>query len=151
MPRVSIGTCLPEVPPPPTLPYPNPTPLQAQISQTLHTTDYDCVCIPLTNPKWQARWERLCLRPLDEETQDPKVLAERERDRERTDREADQWRAQGGLEFDEVNVTRLEDTTSLIATASEWLELDSPDEGIRFDSELVRIQSSFRSEVLLTT
>lgn len=31
-----------------------------------------------------------------------------------------------------------EEAGSLIAFASDWLELDSPVEGIRFDSELVR-------------
>lgn len=31
-----------------------------------------------------------------------------------------------------------EETEHLIGLASDWLELDSPDEGIRFDSELVR-------------
>jgi hypothetical protein len=33
---------------------------------------------------------------------------------------------------------RAEETEHLIGLASDWLELDSPDEGIRFDSELVR-------------
>lgn len=31
-----------------------------------------------------------------------------------------------------------EEAGSLLALASDWLELDSPVEGIRFDSELVR-------------
>ena len=30
-----------------------------------------------------------------------------------------------------------EEADTAIALASDWLELDSPDEGIRFDSELV--------------
>jgi hypothetical protein len=34
-----------------------------------------------------------------------------------------------------------EETRFLIALASEWLELDSPVEGIRFDSEIVRNSS----------
>lgn len=34
-------------------------------------------------------------------------------------------------------MSRLEESQGVIPLASEWLELDSPDEGIRFDSELV--------------
>lgn len=71
----------------------------------------------------------------DEEAEQPteQSLAERES----VDREADLWRREPRLNREELNVTRLEETQSMVATASEWLELDSPDEGIRFDSELV--------------
>lgn len=54
-----------------------------------------------------------------------------------TDREADLWRRDPSLNRDECNITRFEDGADIIALASEWLELDSFDEGIRFDSELV--------------
>ncbi len=63
--------------------------------------------------------------------------AERDKERELVDREADLWRKEGGLRREEVNVSRLEETQHLVGIAAEWLELDSPDEGIRFDSELV--------------
>ena len=62
---------------------------------------------------------------------------EREVEREKTDREADVWRKEGGLRREELNVSRLEESPGLIAMAADWLELDSDDEGIRFDSELV--------------
>jgi len=132
----TIALALPHpLPPLPKTPPPAPTPLQTLISQTTSNTDYDAVCVPLTNPKWQERWDRLCLRPMDEDepAPTPQSLAEREA----VDREADLWRREGGLNRDELNVTRLEETQTLVATASDWLELDSPDEGIRFDSELV--------------
>jgi hypothetical protein len=35
-----------------------------------------------------------------------------------------------------------EETRFLLALAAEWLELDSAVEGIRFDSEIVRIEPS---------
>jgi protein arginine N-methyltransferase 5 len=96
--------------------------------------------VPLTNSRWQERWDRLCLRPVeDEEDVQPDVLEAREREREKVDREADVWRREGGLGRDEVNVSRLEETQHLIGVAAEWLEMDSPDEGIRFDSELVSV------------
>ena len=59
--------------------------------------------------------------------------------REVVDREADVWRKEGGLRRDEVNVCRLEESQHLVGVAADWLELDSSDEGIRFDSELVSV------------
>ena len=134
MPRHPIALALPQpLPPLPTAPVPTPSPLQAQITQTLTTTDYDAVCVPLTNSSWQDRWERLCLRPEEEEDPSPETLAAREG----VDREADMWRKEGGLRRDELVVSRLEETQAMVAIASHWLEMDSTDEGIRFDSELV--------------
>jgi protein arginine N-methyltransferase 5 len=128
MPRPPIALALPyPLPPLPNLPHPKPTPLQNAISHTLTSTDYETVVVPLTNEEWQARWERLCLRPMEDEELDdhgnpvelsPDVIAAKEAEARRVDREADVWRRDGGLKRD-------------------WLELDSPDEGIRFDSELV--------------
>jgi protein arginine N-methyltransferase 5 len=74
----------------------------------------------------------------EEEDIKPEVLEAREREREIVDREADIWRKEGGLLREECNITRLEDGQRVVAVAADWLELDSPDEGIRFDSELVR-------------
>lgn len=130
----------------PTTPHPSTSPLEAQISSTLSSSDYDTVCVPLTNPRWQERWERLCLRPVEEEL-DPASQAALTRDlqREIVDREADVWRKEGGLRRNELNISRLEETQGLIAVASEWLEMDSSDEGIRFDSELVCLPPSLGS------
>lgn len=76
----------------------------------------------------------------DEEDEElkPESTAAKEHDRERLDREADVWRKDGGLKREELVVSRLEETPKVIGVAADWLELDSPDEGIRFDSELVR-------------
>jgi protein arginine N-methyltransferase 5 len=142
MPRVPVALALPfPLPPAPTEPLPAPSPLQNAIQHTIQATDYDAVVIPLTNEHWQNRWERLCLRPMededDEEEQKPEVIAAREREREVVDREADLWRKDGGLLREECNITRLVDGQRVVACAAEWLELDSPDEGIRFDAELV--------------
>ena len=141
MPRLPVALALPYPPPPaPTEPLPSPSPLYNAIQSTVQGTDYDSVVLPLTNEAWQMRWERLCLRPVeDDEDEDvkPEVLEARGREREAVDREADLWRREGGLLREECNINRLEDGQRVIAVAADWLELDSPDEGIRFDSELV--------------
>ncbi|KAL7415886.1 PRMT5 arginine-N-methyltransferase-domain-containing protein [Mrakia frigida] len=90
--------------------------------------DFDQICLSLTNSNWRTRWERLCLRAADA-PDDPES-------RRKTEEEAERWRMGGGFMRGEVTVTRLEETEHLIGLASDWLELDSPDEGIRFDSEL---------------
>ncbi|RXK42065.1 protein arginine N-methyltransferase 5 [Tremella mesenterica] len=134
MPRLNIALDLP--PPLPSLPnqpHPSPSPLQQLINNTLSSTDYDLCCIPLTNARWQTRWERLCLRLTEDEDL---ASPEASKHREEVDREADMWRREGGLSREEVNVCRLEETPHLIGLGPEWLDLDSPDEGIRFDSEL---------------
>ena len=129
-----IALALPApLPPLPMDPVPAPSPLQNAIQHTTSSTDYDAVCVPLTNAKWRQRWDELCTRPMDEEDPTEEQLAARER----IDWEADVWRKEGGLNRDELVVSRLEETPSMIALASDWLEMDSPDEGIRFDSELV--------------
>ncbi|WWC66577.1 uncharacterized protein I206_100480 [Kwoniella pini CBS 10737] len=138
MPRHPIAFSLPSPAPSlPTTPRPDPSPLQQAISNTLSSTDYDLVSLPLTNSLWQDRWERLCLRPVeDEDGLTPEQLEAKDKEREKVDLEADIWRRDGGLKRDEVNVSRLEESQAVITTAAEWLELDSPDEGIRFDSEI---------------
>ncbi|EJU04786.1 shk1 kinase-binding protein 1 [Dacryopinax primogenitus] len=52
------------------------------------------------------------------------------------EKEAEEWRLHPKFEREEVTVTRLEETFSLIGMVSAWLELDSPESGIRYDSEL---------------
>lgn len=141
MPRVPVALALPyPLPPPPTEPLPTPSPLYNAIQSTVQGTDYDSVVLPLTNENWQSRWERLCLRPMEDEEEEevkPDVQEARDLEREAVDREADLWRKEGGLLREECNINRLEDGQRVVAVAADWLELDSPDEGIRFDSELV--------------
>jgi protein arginine N-methyltransferase 5 len=138
--NVPVALALPfPLPPAAIAPRPTPSPLQNAIQSHIQGADYDAVVIPLTNGKWQSRWEKLCLRPMEDEEEEikPEILEARERERENLDREADMWRKEGGLLREECNITRLEDGQRVIAAAADWLELDSPDEGIRFDSELV--------------
>lgn len=138
MPRHKVALYLPHpLPSLPIEPPPTPSPLQQVIASTLSTTDYDLVSFPLTNAAWQARWEKLCLRPIEEEGLSEAELERRAIEERKVDQEADIWRRDGGLKRSEVVVSRLEESQGVIPLASEWLELDSPDEGIRFDSELV--------------
>ncbi|CAO1613135.1 unnamed protein product [Parajaminaea phylloscopi] len=51
-------------------------------------------------------------------------------------REAEEWRKNPVFRRTELNVTKLDDAEGIIALAPAWLELDSPDEGIRLDSEI---------------
>ena len=66
--------------------------------------------------------------------------------------EAEEWRRAPTFHRGEVTVSRYEDTDGLIAIVSPWLELDSPDEGIRFDSEIaLRQEVSYASHIGITT
>ncbi|SPO21827.1 related to protein arginine N-methyltransferase [Ustilago trichophora] len=51
-------------------------------------------------------------------------------------REAEEWRKAPAFKRTEVNLTKLEETEGVLALASQWIELDSPDEGVRLDCEL---------------
>lgn len=51
-------------------------------------------------------------------------------------KEAEEWRKNPYFRRTELNLTRLDDTDGIAVTAPAWLELDSPDEGIRLDSEI---------------
>lgn len=53
------------------------------------------------------------------------------------ERLAEDWRAsEGPFLKTEMNITRLDEAVATIGMVSEWLELDSPDEGVRYDSEI---------------
>lgn len=73
-------------------------------------TEYDLVCIPLTNASWQERWERMCTITSSGTVARLNGLATAESARnlgeEQTRREAESWRAGGGFGRGEVNVTR---------------------------------------------
>lgn len=85
---------------------------------------YDLACLPLTNSKWHSRWQEMC---IDTSGAHDGQL----------DRKAEIWRS-GGLPLleSEVVLGRLEETSNVIANASEWISLDAPDEWVRLDSEL---------------
>ncbi|KAI5477106.1 hypothetical protein MNV49_006834 [Pseudohyphozyma bogoriensis] len=154
---------------------PEGTPLSRLVASTLYTpaseptpaeaaqgwtgaggkTEYDLVCLPLTNGSWQERWERMCT--ISQSASDihmgmSSAASARDLGDDSTRREAESWRTAGAFGRSEVNITRSEESGSLIAMASEWLELDSPVEGLRFDSELaLRQEISYASYLSLST
>jgi len=110
---------------------------------------YDTVCIPLTNEKWWARWKKMCLSPEDEAEKDDSA-----------ERISEAWRSNPVFLREEVNVTRLgvsvcvlktwnapmysypplervDEAENTIVVLSDWLELDSQDEWVRCDAEIV--------------
>lgn len=68
-------------------------------------TEYDLVCLPLTNSNWQERWERMCTitKSLTEVDLGVDTLPDGS---DPTRREAEAWRAGGGFGRTEVNLTR---------------------------------------------
>jgi protein arginine N-methyltransferase 5 len=119
------------------------TPILRLLS-TSKSKGYDTVCIPLTNEKWRARWEKMCLSPEDEAEKD-----------DGAERVSEAWRSNPVFLREEVNVTRLgtrdksskctfvliseraDEAENTIVVLSDWLELDSQDEWVRCDAETV--------------
>lgn len=107
---------------------------------------YDDIVLDMTNAQWRERWERLCLRsvPSDPDASDTIIrstsraaLPEPAEVHDlRTRVEAEEWRAQPHFHRAELNVTSSNDVRDATLVLSQWLELDSVDEGIRFDSEI---------------
>lgn len=92
--------------------------------------DYEAVAIPLSNSRWRARWERMCVDRSDAASQ-PQGLEDL------PDETAENWRKEGAFLSSELNVTNSSEVNRVVCLAADWLELDSPVEGIRFDCELV--------------
>jgi protein arginine N-methyltransferase 5 len=90
-------------------------------------SDYDAICVPLTNDLWRERWERLCLRPVDDEVDFEEAYQgrnknsatrewlEREKRKRDTEKEAEIWRCYGGFKRTELNITRLGESNPLYA------------------------------------
>ncbi|PKI84260.1 type II protein arginine methyltransferase [Malassezia vespertilionis] len=128
----------------------NPGVTPVQSCQMLATAGkYDNIVLELTNAQWRERWERLCLLQSLESEPDrsfgapelPRsssraVLFSGPAPSELLRTEAEQWRADPHFQRAELNVTHLDEPRSVTLMLSQWLELDSPDEGVRFDSEL---------------
>lgn len=107
---------------------------------------YDDIVLDMTNARWRERWERLCLRST---VTDPDASSSLMRSTSRallsdpsgapdasTRRKAEEWRAQPQFRRAELNVTHSDEVQGVTLVLSQWLELDSVDEGIRFDSEI---------------
>lgn len=63
-------------------------------------------------------------------------------------REAEEWRKTPTFHRGELNLSRYEETEAVTAVISPWLELDSPDEGIRLDSEIaLRQEVAYASHI----
>ncbi|TIB36818.1 hypothetical protein E3P86_02369 [Wallemia ichthyophaga] len=104
--------------------------------------DYDAITLPFTKPTWKTRWQRYCVSNENDVNKgrarasyiagkSENVVQDRQ-----TAKEAEVWRLTRVYDKNEVNVSKLDECESIIAFVSDWLELDSPDEGIRFDSEM---------------
>ncbi|CAG8606297.1 17274_t:CDS:2, partial [Acaulospora colombiana] len=105
-----------------------------RLSKAAVDDGYDFISIPLTNNAWRTRWKKMCL--TDGGKQEPEIA-----------KLAEDWRAsEGPFERSEMNITRLDEALNTIGMVSDWLELDSPDDGLRYDSEIALKQElSFAS------
>ena len=114
---------------------------------------YDGVTVQLTNDRWRERWERMCLMIPGEEDPEPSGMIRSSSrtslarfgapvspgpsDEAKMRAEAEAWRRTPQFQRAEVNLLHGgQDLEGITVLASPWLELDSEDEGIRFDSEL---------------
>ncbi|KNZ52585.1 hypothetical protein VP01_350g1 [Puccinia sorghi] len=109
------------------------SPLNSLIKSTLNNLgEYDALALPLTNPTWRARWDSLCVDQSSIGQQAPPASPSSDNNAE----EAEVWRRAGYFLSSELNFHNTLEVTKCICFASEWLELDAPAEGIRFDCEL---------------
>ena len=96
------------------VPAAEPTPSEAANGWQGHAgarTDFDSVCVPLTNASWRERWERMCTIATSETASSDLHGASRVDGSQddvaglRSRREAELWRAGGAFRRGEVNVT----------------------------------------------
>ncbi|KAG8763650.1 methyltransferase protein [Ceratobasidium sp. 423] len=129
--------------------------LQPEINSALGA-NYDSVSLFLTNERWKTRWQKMCLsgpqtppnrqdslqgqrspaRIKLENTASGLFRAPSDQKDAEIDMEAELWRAGGGFQREEVNIMRNDQADHVIGFVSEWLELDSQIEGVRYDSEI---------------
>jgi protein arginine N-methyltransferase 5 len=121
------------------------SPLNSLIKTSLNNLgEYDALALPLTNPKWRARWDSLCVDQSHTNPQPPSASQPPD-----NSQDAEFWRRAGYFLTSEINFHNTIEVTKCICFASEWLELDSPVEGIRFDCELVCL-SIYHHSIQLT-
>ncbi|CEL55507.1 protein arginine N-methyltransferase 5 [Rhizoctonia solani AG-1 IB] len=129
--------------------------VQSEINSALES-DYDSISIPLTNELWKTRWQKMCLSgPQTPPNRSDSLQGQRspariklentasglfkvpshQKDAE-IEMEAELWRAGGGFQRNEVNIVRNDQAEHVIGFVSDWLELDSQIEGVRYDSEM---------------
>jgi len=135
---------------------PNESPV-LEVTSEARSKGYDSVCLPLTTDAWKKRWTNMCLVPSSPGDDKKKRESRRESklmSRDFTaEKKAEAWREKPVFEANEVTMTRLGEFTCIAAldfynnrldeaegvTAiiSEWLELDTDDDWIRLDTEIV--------------
>ncbi|QRW04066.1 protein arginine N-methyltransferase 5 [Ceratobasidium sp. AG-Ba] len=97
---------------------------------------YDTVSLYITNDRWKQRWQKMCLSAQsDADSERDTSPSPRVKDAESL-MEAELWRAGGGFQRDELNIIRNDQAEYIVGFASDWLQLDSLDEGVRYDSEI---------------
>lgn len=69
-------------------------------------TEYDLVCMPLTNPNWQSRWERMCTFTTSATEAELGLVPGQHHNQHSSRTDAELWRAGGGFMRNEVNITR---------------------------------------------
>ncbi|CAE6461671.1 unnamed protein product [Rhizoctonia solani] len=129
--------------------------LQPEINNALEV-NYDSISLFLTNERWKTRWQKMCLsgpqtppnrlgtlqgqrspaRIKLENTASGQFRAPSDQKDAEIEMEAELWRAGGGFQREEVNIMRNDQAEHVIGFVSEWLELDSQIEGVRYDSEI---------------
>ncbi|TEB34666.1 shk1 kinase-binding protein 1 [Coprinellus micaceus] len=97
-----------------------------QVVSEAHAKGYETLSLPLTNENWRKRWSDMCLLSVDAT----------DSEKEEASKKAEAWRSRPVFMRDEVTISRLDEAEGIIAMVSEWLELDSPDDGIRHDAEI---------------
>jgi type II protein arginine methyltransferase len=121
------------------------TPVLKLIKES-HAKGYDFICIPLTTPKWRERWRNMCIVPSasTDGTEETATI----------EQQAEAWRKAPSFLLEEVTISRLgkrdlngscsmlinnvtDEAIPILVMASEWLQLDSTDDWVRHDSEIV--------------
>jgi len=74
------------------------TPVLKLIKES-HAKGYDCVCIPITTPKWRERWRNMCIvPPASTDTAEETAAIEHQ---------AEAWRRAPSFLLEEVTISRL--------------------------------------------
>lgn len=91
---------------------------------------YEVTCVPLTTKLWETRWKAMCILHTvnGEEDDEPDHV---------NNAKAEEWRAAPMFKRGEVTITKLDEAENVLGVASEWIELDSPDDWLRHDYEIV--------------
>ncbi|KAL5485729.1 hypothetical protein ACEPAI_6770 [Sanghuangporus weigelae] len=111
---------------------------------------FDGFALPIANEKWKDRWTSMCATQSNTDDDVLGGLEQSEEERKRKEREfeerAERWRAAPSFLREECNMLGLDEAENVVGLASDWLELDSPDDWIRHDCEI-----ALKSEIAYAT